>query len=249
LHLVYKRFGLVGTYDGNPVGIGRVVVDSTWHHWFSLNLVGIAEALDQTAFLKMQTYYRNVGLWLTTPLQRLLMTVMGVWGHLVEAAPEEFSPNDSPWQIGERLNARLRATTSEAMIDEWLAAILDPAFAAAIQRTSRKPECDPSWHALPQEVIRRALLGGIGSVLARLSRDYRNRRALGEAPTIDMDTIAGCAPEGIKRGHELIQQTIREAAKSFAQMESAIAAGPGDSRPKTKAVRAGTHSSASPVSA
>ena len=33
-----KRFGLVGVYDGDSVGIGRVVVDSTWHHWLSVNL-------------------------------------------------------------------------------------------------------------------------------------------------------------------------------------------------------------------
>jgi hypothetical protein len=236
LPLVYKRFGLVGTYDGNPVHIGRVVVDSTWHHWFSFNLTGIAVQAP-TAFQKVQTYYRNVGLWLATPLQRLLMTVMAVWGNLIEAAPEEFSPNDSPWQIGQRLLARLRVSTSEAMIDEWLAAILDPAFAAVIRSRPGKPPSDPSWHALPPEVVRRALLGGIGSVLARLSRDYHNRRARGESPTPDADTVNACAAEGISRGHELIRQTIREAARSFAQMEAAMAA-PGDPRPTDQGVRA-----------
>lgn len=44
----HKRFGLVGVYDGDSVGLGRVVVDSTWHHWFSYNLVGIQQG-DQAA--------------------------------------------------------------------------------------------------------------------------------------------------------------------------------------------------------
>ncbi len=40
---VPRVFAMVGTYDGDPLGIGRVVVDSTWHHWFSLNLVGLRD--------------------------------------------------------------------------------------------------------------------------------------------------------------------------------------------------------------
>jgi hypothetical protein len=35
-----KLFPLIGVYDGDRVRIGRVVVDSTWHHWFSMNLQG-----------------------------------------------------------------------------------------------------------------------------------------------------------------------------------------------------------------
>ena len=35
-----KRFGAIGAYNGHCVKIGRVVVDSTWHHWFDVNLNG-----------------------------------------------------------------------------------------------------------------------------------------------------------------------------------------------------------------
>jgi hypothetical protein len=36
-----KRWtGTVGAYDGKRAGVGRVVVDSTWHHFFDINLVG-----------------------------------------------------------------------------------------------------------------------------------------------------------------------------------------------------------------
>ena len=65
------RFGLVGAYDGDRVGIGRVVVDSTWHHWFSYNLHGFAQDQGNPAqYALMQAYYRNVGLWLAGLEQR-----------------------------------------------------------------------------------------------------------------------------------------------------------------------------------
>ena len=36
-----KRWtGTVGAYDGKRAGVGRVVVDSTWHHFFDINLIG-----------------------------------------------------------------------------------------------------------------------------------------------------------------------------------------------------------------
>jgi len=32
--------GTVGAYDGKRAGVGRVVVDATWHHFFDINLIG-----------------------------------------------------------------------------------------------------------------------------------------------------------------------------------------------------------------
>jgi hypothetical protein len=33
-------FGVIGAWDGHRVGKGRVVVDSTWHQFFNINLTG-----------------------------------------------------------------------------------------------------------------------------------------------------------------------------------------------------------------
>lgn len=35
-----RTFGVIGAWDGHRVGKGRVVVDSTWHHFFNINLTG-----------------------------------------------------------------------------------------------------------------------------------------------------------------------------------------------------------------
>lgn len=37
----YYDFAMISVYDGYPIDVGRVVVDSTRHHWFNLNIDGI----------------------------------------------------------------------------------------------------------------------------------------------------------------------------------------------------------------
>jgi hypothetical protein len=80
-------FGVIGAWDGHRVGKGRVVVDSTWHHFFNINLTGdlYLEGLlppgDQRLrgfyvsdghgnfvpsdqYKMIQWYYRNIVYWL-----------------------------------------------------------------------------------------------------------------------------------------------------------------------------------------
>ena len=73
------RFAMIAALDGDPFDVGRVVVDSTWHHWFSLILIGLRD--QAPAFYRnMQAYYRNIGLWLATPSQRASMLFRATWG-------------------------------------------------------------------------------------------------------------------------------------------------------------------------
>jgi hypothetical protein len=101
-----KRFGLVSVYDGDAVGLGRVVCDSTWHHWLSFNLAGIAEA-NNADYRKMQAYYRNIALWLARPAQRGAMSLAAVWKVLTLSGPMAFSGRRTPWEMGERALALL----------------------------------------------------------------------------------------------------------------------------------------------
>ena len=36
----YRSYGVIGAYDGRVAGVGRVVVDSTFHHFMDINLIG-----------------------------------------------------------------------------------------------------------------------------------------------------------------------------------------------------------------
>jgi hypothetical protein len=103
------RFGAVSAYDGHRVAgtvRGRVVCDSTWHHFVNVNLVGVVEgggfdefdealaagtpdhASKHDGFLsspagrvvlaKIQNYYTNIAVWISPP-ERLACFNNSLW--------------------------------------------------------------------------------------------------------------------------------------------------------------------------
>lgn len=62
------RFPMISVYDGRSNGstVGRVVVDSTWHHWFNMNIAGL-ENTGGPNWEKILRYYINVALWIAPP--------------------------------------------------------------------------------------------------------------------------------------------------------------------------------------
>jgi hypothetical protein len=215
----FKRFGLVGVYDGDSAEIGRVVVDSTWHHWFSLNLVGLAEK-DSFAFQKMQAYYRNVGMWLARPSQRGSMLVSGVWGVLNGSAPMAFSSDMGPWQVGQRILATLGLTFSPCMLDVVIAPFLPKQVPGASSVPVDLPESDPSWLSLPDEVVNRAVVGGIGSALLDLALNDREKRARGHRTRLNGEAIRSRALDGASRGQALWKKAVEDAATSLTALHS-----------------------------
>jgi hypothetical protein len=116
-------FGVVSTYDGHRVDRGRVVCDSTWHHFVNVNLIGVVEGAGfddfagtpgthaskhdgflsspsgRAAFDKIREYYVNVGVWIA-PKERVSCMNSRFWWDLVfsdrivEASLTDFS---TPW--------------------------------------------------------------------------------------------------------------------------------------------------------
>ena len=66
-----RHFPLVTAYDGQLIGIGRVVTDSTWHHWLDMNVAGLTG--DDLA--KVERYHVNVAIWLASASWRRGMVV------------------------------------------------------------------------------------------------------------------------------------------------------------------------------
>ncbi|RZI74787.1 MAG: hypothetical protein EOP13_07535 [Pseudomonas sp.] len=88
---VAQTFGVASAYDGHRAGgKGRIVCDSTWHHFVNVNLIGVLEgggfdefsvpgehASKHDGFLasatglatlgKIKNYYTNVGVWISPP--------------------------------------------------------------------------------------------------------------------------------------------------------------------------------------
>ena len=100
-----KTFGAIGVYDGYKTNVGRAVVDSTWHHWFNVNLVGrpvgnldsepssasnpktlgfLATPEGIAEYKRIQNYHINVGLWLAPKSDRYCMIKGLVWPYVLQ---------------------------------------------------------------------------------------------------------------------------------------------------------------------
>jgi len=80
-------FPVIVAYNGHRAGVGRVVVDSTFHHFVNINVTGVksefsdepdpatptnaqgfpASAAGQAAYEKIKAYWRNIASWIAPP--------------------------------------------------------------------------------------------------------------------------------------------------------------------------------------
>jgi hypothetical protein len=92
------EFGVVSVYNGHQVqegtftNVGRIVADSTWHHWFDINLIGVEGSLTsddqgfpvstsgQSVLKKIESYFLNVAIWLAPKAKQRAMRNRLFWG-------------------------------------------------------------------------------------------------------------------------------------------------------------------------
>ncbi len=87
-----RTFGSIGAYDGHRVNVGRVVVQSTWHHLFNINLKGVpgnADPVKRHGFYAtpqglakyedIKAYFRNIAVWLAPPASQSCMRWRALW--------------------------------------------------------------------------------------------------------------------------------------------------------------------------
>lgn len=222
-----KRFGLVSVYDGDSVNVGRVVCDSTWHHWLSVNLAGIAEG-DDFAYRKVQSYYRNVGLWLATPAQRQAVLIAGVWGVLVGTDPMRITFNQSAWEMGEHALAVLRHTFSPCWIGVLSGSFLEVESLTRVRTPEELPPADPYWSGLSEELVNRAVVGSICKALKPMAFAYRRECSKYDHVRVDEDAIRRQAGLGAKQARELLRHTLDDAVTSLAALRDKIPERRGD---------------------
>ena len=186
-----KRFGVVGTYNGhiaeNP--IGRIVVDSSFHHWVDINLTGIMnrdiarpslvvnDVLKRFGFLtpkginslnQIRTYHRNVALWLAPPKLQKELAIKALWIGLSDPAfsevPELFrldhKENHPNFGLGIQLLGRRIINTFSKVVGE----VLVRSFWVPIAKGTAVEKLSLEFEALPidlKPVVDEYLIGGI----------------------------------------------------------------------------------------
>jgi len=75
-------YGMVAAYDGDAATAGRIVADSTWHHYFNFNLRGFEVHPDGSpgeTLSRLADYYVNLAIWLAPKLKREQMRFRIFW--------------------------------------------------------------------------------------------------------------------------------------------------------------------------
>ena len=170
-------FGVVGAYDGHlpAAGVGRVVVDATWHHWFNINLMGFANG--DANFEKIKNYYWNVGLWLSPKAKQATLyhaAVQGLpWTHVFL----ELDSHTPIHYLGFAGIDAIGRRASKCTATEWVLSHLPPKLQEITWRKPFPPPPDPRFEGL--ERVREYAIGGVMRELLA-ARDKGAKLSLGD---------------------------------------------------------------------
>ena len=137
----YRQYGAIGAYDGAAAGVGRVVVESTFHHFMDINLIGdlLAPPGDpkqqgfryspqgQAILANIDAYYNNVAQWLTPPPKMKIHWIQGAIRALEDRTLREIATNPPPGarlRIGEAAVSALAPSVRPGMLVAQLASVL-----------------------------------------------------------------------------------------------------------------------------
>ena len=198
-----RTFGMVGVYDGEGADVGRVVVDSTWHHWFSLNLHGfIADA--PVIYEQMQWYYRNIAIYLATPSQRAQMLFAAIWHAMMSGHPGAFSRGFTVWETGQRAMDVLGRNAPQCLVSPLVSSVMPTAYAA-----ERSGATAPAAGA-DADLVNVTMTGAIALEMVEQVNDVLLERAKGRRVAVDPGEVFKLGRAGVSRGHRELARVLEE---------------------------------------
>lgn len=228
-----KEFGAIGAYNGHCVGVGRVIVDSTWHHWFDVNLTGRTSlsgssdprkhngfndtASGQAALARIKNYYRNVAIWLAPPAKLRCMSARGLWGSLFRFPLMADIHLKMPiWVIGHHAINVLGNYAGQCNVRWW--------WPLLVEKFPLQELLDPERMRVPVDSLKMLDEFMIGGVLHTLLTAKTEKFKDGKAPS-DKELL-NLSERGIQVGTQALLEHINEAGKTSdhvaAVMKSAL---------------------------
>lgn len=228
------EFPVIGAYDGHRVDVGRIVADSTWHHWFDINMVGFDPA--SNAYRDIVSYFQNVAAWLAPKEKQAGMRNGVFWLALTTnvAIEHHLSKLTLPYVIPIVRDA-LGQWAPQCLVSAWLWDLLPVRVFEMTRRLDAPPEV-----ALAVE----------DAVLARSLALLQDRLGLTDGrlhPPDDLEMIPEVVAEATKVAMAEVEQDHRERLDQATRVAKVLGAdvAPNGSRPKAKATRATRSRSAS----
>lgn len=125
-----QEIGVASAYNGHTVDVGRILADSTWHHWFDINLTGEnpsgeyagfdATPAGQAALKVIDAYFLNCGVWLSPPARQSEMRNFGWWSIIWDAAIVEIDFRSPAYWIGQEALGVLGRRAPQCTLIQWI---------------------------------------------------------------------------------------------------------------------------------
>lgn len=207
------RFPMISVYDGHGAGVGRVAVDSTWHHWMNVNIDNIAAA-GGNDWEKIKRYYINLAVWLNPPgaTTKCFLDFICI-SHLGYLGLQEYSPKLINAELGNLVRQRLELVLGPCWVTQFVfdhlfevnpkwSAMLWERYRVPVEvRPPKGPIPDPCLTCPPLEAIENAVLGGIVRETFKpaeeLRRQLESEKAAGQA---NFDVLRKAALQGAGSG-------------------------------------------------
>lgn len=221
-----KRFGMVSVYDGHQAAVGRVVTDSTWHHWFDENIQAI-EAAGGDNWAKISRYYLNVALWLAPPASTgWCLTLDTLATHLSYAGAQEFRTSASLFDLGQTFHAYLRRRYGPCWVTQWtwdrLRLVDDDLWSRLRERLFWKegvpfPKGDPCLSCPPFELLEWAVLGGLVRASFDVVAEIKDMAHLGNKldTRLEPESLVKVQLAGVADGVKLFRDALASSAKEL----------------------------------
>lgn len=215
-----KEVNLLAAYDGTALNCGRIVADSSWHHYFNINLENFRfpEPRDSPGD-QIGQFYANLAVWLSPISKRKQMAESMVrWLANQPVVLEAFGPSrlddrDAIRGTGNSALAVLKRVASPCEIHELLRMTL------AAERRERfenhyLPDTEAALAALPSKAL---VLGYLVNHYALNTDEFPEstmtfNKEPGETRAID---LSGASELAFKQQRDQVVQTLRSAEEAI----------------------------------
>jgi len=130
-----RIYDVVIAYDGDKAGVGRIVADSTWHHYFNVNLKGFP--VYGAVRSQLAQFYVNLALWLSPPAKRAQISCWLRW-KLLQVPTVQMAYRDSRFELGKAAAGVLRRIAGPCVIRDVFYPVMDLTIAPDALRPSEE---------------------------------------------------------------------------------------------------------------
>lgn len=208
------EFPVIGAYDGHKADVGRIVADSTWHHWFDINLDGFNVASQD--YRDIASYFQNVAAWLAPAHKQRDMRNGVFWLTLQHAALQEIDLLKAPTVFAiKTARDALGQWAPQCLVHAWLLPLLPVTLQAELVTTD--PRGPKLRHPVEDAILVEAL-GGLQQHFKIQSGVVRPAESFDEVDAI----VARAAPAAVEGLMKECRQDMEALEGIFAKIAPVV---------------------------